>query len=462
MALDEYPLQDNPALFEQMSAIAQRTFLILEKAWQLVGGRLVDLKIEFGFDQRGNLVLADVIDNDSWRVLCDGKYIDKQVYRDGADLETVAKLYANVAALTSRFSSCVNTINAQQTTYKMAGVDVAAGNRFVELIAPLTKTTSRVGVDAVLGGFSSAFDIAKTNYKDPIILSTTDGVGTKLKIAESLHDHSTIGIDLVAMCVNDLIVHGAEPILFLDYFATGSLILDDAVCVIQGIVDGCKQAGCALAGGETAEMPGMYRGGEYDLAGFAIGIAERSHLLPKLESIIPGDVIIGLASSGIHANGFSLIRHLIQLHDIDLSGPAPFLTDYKSLGQALLAPTKIYFTSLLPLIRQDYIKALAHITGGGFLENIPRVLPKHCSVELDVNCWEIPPVFAWIAQLGNVSFDEMTRTFNMGIGMIAVVDQCYASLVLDALQHSGQACYRIGTVIKTDETPHVIIRNEPF
>lgn len=369
------------------------------------------------------------------------------------------KLYAISLMLIVCLSGHATRIE-HQTTYSMAGVDIDAGDNLVDRIAPLARATARPGTDAMLGGFSSVFDLARTHYKDPLIVSTTDGVGTKLKLATMLHKHDTIGIDLVAMCVNDLIVHGAEPVMFLDYFATSKLDVDQAARVIKGIAQGCKQAGCSLTGGETAEMPGMYAPKEYDLAGFAIGIVERSLVLPRLKDIHPHDVVLGLASSGIHSNGYSLVRYLIDKYQINLFDKPPFPSEHSCLGAALLTPTIIYVKSLLPLIQEQRIKALAHITGGGLLENIPRVLPHHCAVELDMQCWSIPPVFTWLAELGNIAPEEMVRTFNMGIGMVAIVDAEQVNEVMHQLEQSGQTTYVIGKVIELPESKNqVVIQN---
>lgn len=331
-------------------------------------------------------------------------------------------------------------------TYKEAGVDIDAGNTLVEKIKTVCKATARPGSDAKLGGFGAFFDLAQIQYKDPLLVSTTDGVGTKLKIAQQVNKHDTVGIDLVAMCANDLLVQGAEPLFFLDYFASGKLHVDQAADVIKGIAHGCKQAGCSLSGGETAEMPGMYQPGEYDLAGFAVGIVERNKALPQINTIQKGDVIIGIASSGLHSNGFSLVRHLIKKNNLDLHGKPPFSSPHPFLYQALLEPTIIYVKSVLPLAQASYIKALAHITGGGLLENIPRVLPHDVCATLHTQAWPVPPIFNWIATTGTIAPTEMLRTFNMGIGMIAVVDPQNVTHVQDVLGQHGQTAYRIGTI----------------
>ena len=357
-----------------------------------------------------------------------------------------------------------NQLSATEaTTYSTAGVSIDAGNKLVDVIKPMAKSTARRGTDAQLGGFGSLFDLAQLDYKDPILVTTTDGVGTKLKLAKQLNKHDMVGIDLVAMCVNDLIVQGAEPIIFLDYFATGKLDINQAAAVIAGIARACKESGCALSGGETAEMPGMYAHQEYDLAGFAVGIVERSHLLPRFDDIKEGDVVIGLASSGIHSNGYSLVRYLIAKHNIDLNQQPPFASPYATLGELLLTPTTLYVQPLLPLLRQGAIKALAHITGGGLWENIPRILPKKYAVELDMASWDIPPVFSWLAHLGNVPDYDMIRTFNVGIGMVAIVAADDAESVLAHLQQVGQKAYCIGVVIALPKNnEHVIINNIHF
>lgn len=360
-------------------------------------------------------------------------------------------------------SISINNSIIAQTTYSTAGVSIDAGNKLVDIIKPLARSTARHGTDAQLGGFGSLFDLAQLDYKDPILVTTTDGVGTKLKLAKELNKHDTVGIDLVAMCVNDLIVQGAEPIVFLDYFATGKLDVTQAAHVIAGIARACKETNCALSGGETAEMPGMYAHQEYDLAGFAVGIVERSQLLPRLDDIKPGDIVIGLASSGIHSNGYSLVRYLIAQHNIDLNQQPPFASSCATLGELLLTPTTLYVQPLLPLIAQGNIKALAHITGGGLWENIPRILPKNCAVELDMATWDVPPIFGWISHLGNVPDYDMIRTFNVGIGMVAIIRAEDVEKFLQHLESVGQKAYCIGSVIALPENnEHVIIHNIHF
>ncbi|GGD15098.1 phosphoribosylformylglycinamidine cyclo-ligase [Pyruvatibacter mobilis] len=305
-------------------------------------------------------------------------------------------------------------------TYADAGVDIDAGNALVKLIAPMAKATRRAGADSDLGGFGGLFDLKAAGFTDPILVAANDGVGTKLRLAIDTGILDTVGIDLVAMCVNDLIVQGAEPLFFLDYFATGHLDVAAAAQVVSGIAEGCSQSGCALIGGETAEMPGMYQGDDFDLAGFAVGAAERGTLLPR-QDIAAGDIILGFASSGLHSNGFSLVRKLIADAGAKLDAPAPFDTNAATLGEALLTPTRLYVTPLLEPIRDGRIKALAHITGGGFSENIPRVLPKTLAADIDYTSWELPPVFRWLQGLGGMTDAELHRTFNCGIGMVAVV-----------------------------------------
>ncbi|GAB3457135.1 phosphoribosylformylglycinamidine cyclo-ligase [Insolitispirillum peregrinum] len=308
----------------------------------------------------------------------------------------------------------------------------------MQAIKPLAKSTVRSGADSDLGGFGALFDPRAAGFKDPILCAATDGVGTKLKIAIDANTHDTVGIDLVAMCVNDLVVQGAEPLFFLDYFATGKLEVEQARTVIAGIAEGCKQAGCALIGGETAEMPGMYKAGDYDLAGFSVGAAERGTLLDG-KGCQPGDALIGLASSGVHSNGYSLVRRIVEKSGLDWTDDAPFAPG-TSLGRALMTPTRIYVKSCLAAIRAGHVKALAHITGGGFWENIPRVLPDDIAAELDADALPLPEVFRWLAKTGGVSATEMARTFNCGVGMILVVpaDRAEAAVALFT-EHGEQA-----------------------
>lgn len=328
-------------------------------------------------------------------------------------------------------------------TYADAGVSIEAGNNLVRRIGPLAAATARRGTMDGLGGFGGLFDLQACGYHDPILVSATDGVGTKLKLAFATQQHHTVGIDLVAMSVNDLVVQGAEPLFFLDYFACGALNVDVAQQVVAGVAEGCKQAGCQLIGGETAEMPDMYPSGEYDLAGFAVGVTERDRLLPHASLMQAGDVVLGIASSGVHSNGFALVRRLVALHQLSLDMPAPF-TPGVTLGQALMTPTRIYVASLLPLIRAGRIKALAHITGGGLTENIPRILPAPLTCHLDMSAWQLPPVFGWLQGLGTIPDAEMLRTFNCGIGMVVVCAASDAQALIDDLQEAGEAVWRIG------------------
>jgi phosphoribosylformylglycinamidine cyclo-ligase len=314
----------------------------------------------------------------------------------------------------------------------------------VEAIKPLAKSTARSGASAGLGGFGALFDLRAAGFSDPILVSTTDGVGTKLKVAIESGCHDTVGIDLVAMCVNDLVVQGAEPLLFLDYYATGKLDVVAGRAIIAGIAEGCRQAGCALVGGETAEMPGMYSDGDYDLAGFSVGAAERGTLLP-VDDVRPGDVLLGLASSGVHSNGYSLVRRIVERGGLDYDQPAPF-DPSRPLGKALLTPTRIYVKSCLAAIRAGTIKALAHITGGGLIENVPRVLPDTVVAEIDATTWTLPPVFTWLAQEGGVVAHEMARTFNCGIGMVVVAPPERAAEAIRILTEHGETVYTIGHI----------------
>ncbi|WP_117194145.1 phosphoribosylformylglycinamidine cyclo-ligase [Rhizobium terrae] len=335
-------------------------------------------------------------------------------------------------------------------TYSDAGVDIDAGNLMVEKIKPAVRSTRRTGADGEIGGFGGLFDLKAAGFTDPILVAANDGVGTKLKIAIDADFHDTVGIDLVAMCVNDLVVQGAEPLFFLDYFATGKLDPDQGAAIVQGIAAGCREAGCALIGGETAEMPGMYSDGDYDLAGFAVGAAERGQLLP-VGDIASGDVILGLTSSGVHSNGFSLVRKIVSLSGLAWDAPAPF-RDGMTLGEALLTPTRIYVKPLLKAIRETGApKALAHITGGGFPENIPRVLPKNLAAEVDLDGIPVPPVFSWLAKTGGVEPKEMLRTFNCGIGMIVVVAAENAQAVADILTREGEIVVPLGRMVDRPE-----------
>lgn len=339
---------------------------------------------------------------------------------------------------------------ANGLTYAQAGVDIDAGNAMVDAIKPLVRATRRPGADAEIGGFGGLFDLKAAGFSDPILVAANDGVGTKVKIAIESGLHATIGIDLVAMCVNDLVVQGAEPLLFLDYYATGKLDPAVGIEIVRGIAEGCRQAGCALIGGETAEMPGMYAEKDYDLAGFAVGAAERGTLLPRAD-LTPGDVVFGLPSSGVHSNGYSLVRRIVQLSGLGWDAPAPFAPG-SSLAEALLVPTRIYVKPLLAALKATSgIKALAHITGGGFPDNIPRVLPEGLGVALDLAAIPVPPVFGWLAQIGGVAEREMLRTFNCGIGMIVAAQADKADEVLAALKTAGEAPVKLGEIVPAAE-----------
>jgi phosphoribosylaminoimidazole synthetase len=334
-------------------------------------------------------------------------------------------------------------------TYAKAGVDIEAGNQLVAAIKPLAASTARPGADANLGGFGGLFDLKKTGFRDPLLVAATDGVGTKLKIAVELDQHGTVGIDLVAMCVNDLLAQGAEPLFFLDYFATGALDVAHGSSVVSGIAEGCRQAGCALIGGESAEMPNMYGGGDYDLAGFAVGAVERLETLPNLEAIQPGDVIIGLGASGLHSNGFSLVRRLVADHGLDYRGPAPFDPE-QQLGAVLLTPTEIYVRPLLPFIRERRIKAIAHITGGGLTENLPRVLPSGLTAEIDLESWTPLPVFQWLSETGGITEEEMLKTFNCGVGLTLIASKTDAPELINSLGTDFNMARTIGVVADSD------------
>ncbi|MGD9914460.1 MAG: phosphoribosylformylglycinamidine cyclo-ligase [Rhizobiaceae bacterium] len=345
-------------------------------------------------------------------------------------------------------------------TYAQAGVDIDAGNAMVEKIKPLVRSTRRPGADGEIGGFGGLFDLKAAGFADPVLVAANDGVGTKLKIAIESGRHDTIGIDLVAMCVNDLVVQGAEPLFFLDYFATGRLDPDQGASIVAGIAAGCRMAGCALIGGETAEMPGMYRDGDYDLAGFAVGAAERGQLLPT-DDLVEGDVLLGLASSGVHSNGYSLVRRIVAQSGLGWEADAPFRKGL-SLAEALLEPTRIYVKPILRAIRETHgIKALAHITGGGFPDNIPRVLPADFAAELDLAAIEVPPVFSWLAKSGGVAPVEMMRTFNCGIGMVMVVASGQAAQVAAVLQEAGETVMPMGRIVpRHEDQAGVIYRGE--
>ncbi len=333
----------------------------------------------------------------------------------------------------------------ESLSYRQAGVDIDAGNALIDRIKPVVKKTFRPGVLTGLGGFGALFELPVKDYEQPILVSGTDGVGTKLKLAMMLDKHDTIGIDLVAMCVNDIVVTGAEPLFFLDYYATGRLEVDKGADIIGGIAEGCAQAGCALTGGETAEMPGMYAGEDYDLAGFAVGIVEKAKMITA-DKVAAGDVLLGLASSGPHSNGYSLIRKVLEVSGADLSQPLGDTT----LGGALIAPTRIYVKQLLALFREVDVHALAHNTGGGLTENVPRVLPEHTAAVIDPNSWPRPPVFDWLQNQGNIDPMEMLRTFNCGIGMVVCVAAEDADKASAILQAQGETVHRLGRIESCD------------
>jgi phosphoribosylformylglycinamidine cyclo-ligase len=336
--------------------------------------------------------------------------------------------------------------NRPPISYRESGVDIDAGNALVEAIKPLAALTRRPGADADLGGFGALFDLQAAGFRDPILVACNDGVGTKLKIAIDTGRHASIGIDLVAMCVNDLLAQGAEPLFFLDYFAAGKLEVETARAVIAGIAEGCRQAGCALIGGETAEMPGMYSGDDYDLAGFAVGAVERGVLLPRPD-IAAGDVLIGLPASGAHSNGYSLVRRLVVEAKLAWDAPAPFAAA-TSLGEALLTPTRIYVRPVLTAIRAtgSAVKGVAHITGGGLTENLPRILPAGLAAHVDLGAWTMPAVFGWLRQVGNLDDAAMLRTFNCGLGLVVIAAQAEAERVAAALASAGEAPVRIGEI----------------
>lgn len=342
--------------------------------------------------------------------------------------------------------------------YRAAGVDIAAGNALIDAIKPAADATRRPGVVGGLGGFGGLFDLKAAGFQDPVLVAATDGVGTKLKIAIDAGRHDTVGIDLVAMCVNDLVVQGAEPLFFLDYFATARLAVPVASAVVTGIAEGCRQAGCALIGGETAEMPGLYAPGDYDLAGFAVGAAERGRLITG-ETVKAGDAVVGIASDGVHSNGYSLVRRIVADQTLSYDAAAPF-DPADSLGAALLRPTRIYVRSCLSLVRAGVAKALAHITGGGLVENIPRALPAGLGCRLDAQSWPLPPVFGWLRQAGTLSERDLARTFNCGLGMIAVVAPDDVDQALSLLSEAGETAYVVGSVrTASSEDRTVVIDN---
>ncbi len=339
-------------------------------------------------------------------------------------------------------------------TYSSAGVDIDAGNRLVDLIKPLVRATARAGAGAEIGGFGGLFDLKAAGFTDPVLVAATDGVGTKVKIAIETGLHAGIGIDLVAMSVNDLVVQGAEPLFFLDYFACGKLDPEAAATIVAGVAEGCRDSGCALIGGETAEMPGLYKDGDYDLAGFAVGAAERGTLLPRPD-IAAGDIVVGLASSGVHSNGFSLVRKVVERSGLGFADAAPF-APVMTLGGALLTPTRLYVTSCLRAIRETGgIKGLAHITGGGFTDNIPRALPKQLGVRIDLAAVKVLPVFKWLAKTGDIAELELLRTFNCGIGMVAIVAPDRLDAVLESFTASGEVATPLGEVIAAENDTRV-------
>ena len=339
--------------------------------------------------------------------------------------------------------SASNDTRPNGLTYAEAGVDIDAGERLVQAIKPLAKSTARPGAEPSLGGFGALFDLKAAGFVEPLIVSTTDGVGTKLRIAIETGLHGGVGVDLVAMCVNDLLAQGAEPLLFLDYFATGKLDVDAATQVVAGIAEGCRQAGCALVGGETAEMPGMYGDGDYDLAGFSMGAVERGQVLPRLDLQNTGDVIIGLASSGPHSNGYSLVRKVVEKSGLKWGDDAPFSPGH-TLAEALMAPTRIYVKSIVPLMKAGLIKGGAHITGGGLIENPPRCIAEGLKAAFDWDAWPLPHVFQWLAETGGISDHEMRRTFNCGVGFILILSPENAEPVLASLLNAGETAFICG------------------
>ena len=341
-------------------------------------------------------------------------------------------------------------------TYRDAGVDIDAGNDLVDAIKPLARATRRPGADSSLGGFGGLFDPKAAGYKDPVMVAATDGVGTKLKLALETGIHDTVGIDLVAMCVNDLVVQGAEPLIFLDYFACGKLSVEVARDVVKGIADGCTQAGCALIGGETAEMPGMYGDGDYDLAGFSVGAVERDGLLDGSQ-VKAGNILLGLASSGVHSNGFSLVRKILETNGLGFGDAAPF-AEGKTLGEALLEPTRIYVKQSLAALKTGGVNGFCHITGGGFYENLPRVYGEDLTCTVNAGNWPSLPVFDWLARAGGIAQTEMHRTFNCGIGMVLFVDAEKADEITAVLEEAGESVYRIGEMHERKDGPAVDLR----
>ncbi len=352
---------------------------------------------------------------------------------------------------TPRYHCCLKNKNPQKLNYQDAGVSIDRGNRLIEQIKSSASSTHGKGVMGNLGGFGALFDIGAMNYKDPVLVSGTDGVGTKLKLAVEMNQHSTIGIDLVAMCVNDILVQGASPLFFLDYFACGELDIDVASDVINGIAQGCKLADCALIGGETAEMPGMYATGEYDLAGFCVGAVERADIIDG-SAVQAGDALIGIASSGPHSNGYSLIRKVLEISSDNLTTEF----DGKTLGQVLLEPTKIYVSAIKQLFQTCEVKSLSHITGGGLIENLPRVIPDNVQVVIDTHSWAPPRVFEWLQNEGNIEAQEMYRTFNCGVGMVVCVSEKDKDEAINSLESSGETAWEIGKVELKQEGSEIV------
>lgn len=350
-------------------------------------------------------------------------------------------------------SGAILTVEKEHLSYKDAGVDINAGNELVDRIKPIAAKTKTAGVMAGLGGFGSMFELPLDRYQNPVLISGTDGVGTKLKLAMQMDKHDTIGIDLVAMCVNDIIVQGAEPLFFLDYYATGKLDVDVAAKVVEGIGEGCLLSGAALVGGETAEMPGMYGDGDYDLAGFCVGIADKYRLIDG-SKVQAGDALIGLASSGPHSNGYSLIRKVLEKSEASIDSPFQTTT----LGEALLAPTRIYVKPLLQLIEKEPVHALAHITGGGFTENIPRVLPDNLAAAIDLDSWNQPAIFDWLQKEGNIADEEMLKTFNCGVGMVVCIPAASKAAAISLLEQNGETVFELGEVIPRHGEASVIYR----
>ncbi|HUO92676.1 MAG TPA: phosphoribosylformylglycinamidine cyclo-ligase [Rhizomicrobium sp.] len=344
-------------------------------------------------------------------------------------------------------------------TYKDAGVDIDRGEALVDRIAPFARATRRTGADASLGGFGGLFDLKAAGFNDPVLVASTDGVGTKLRIAIETRRFQTLGQDLVAMCVNDIVVQGAEPLFFLDYYASGKLNVDDAAIVIEGIAKACRDSGCALIGGETAEMPGLYAKDDFDLAGFAVGAVERENILPGTERMRSGDVLIGVASSGVHSNGYSLVRRVVSEAGLSYDAPAPFAKEV-SLGEALLAPTELYVKSALAALRSGGVQGLAHITGGGITDNLPRALPENLDAEIDLTRWTPQPVFAWLARSAGIEEREMLRTFNCGLGLIAVVSPDKANEAIAAFAAHGQTAEIIGTLVQGVGEAKVVYRGK--